>query len=125
MTCPGLLSPFLRVSGSQRRCTSVSLGGLLETRPWGLPTVLLLCRGPANSVSTSSLQMQIEPSMTATSPYLVTKLHGTRKAGQLRATQRYHRLASGHVWVLLPPPSDLKYQGEVLRRVFKMQGMAF
>lgn len=50
----------------------MSLGGLLEPRPWGLPKVLLLCRGPANSVSTHTLRMQIEPSVTATSPYLVT-----------------------------------------------------
>lgn len=53
------------------------------------------------------------------------QLGGTRKAAQLRATQSHCQLASGHVWVLLPPPSDLKCQGEELRRIFKMQCMAF
>lgn len=49
MTCLDLVSSFLWVSGSQREWTSVSLGGLLEPRPWDLPKVLLTYLGPANS----------------------------------------------------------------------------
>lgn len=101
------------------------LGGLLEPRPWGLPKVLLMCLGPANSVPTSALWMQIEPSVIVMSPCLVTKLGGTRKADQLRATQSYRLLASGHMQAHLPPPSGLKCQGEELRKIFEVQCMTF